>query len=1053
MKAYQFHIDNMHCGGCARKIKALFADDIGVNAQTDVTEKSLTLTLDDNATLTETEAKQRLQQAEYPADTASSWHEFKVADMTCGHCEASIRKALADADEVKVDLQTKQVSVLSQQDTQLLMATISNAGFTPEPWQKSESHWHEFKVADMTCGHCEATIRKALADADKVKVDLPAKKVSVLSSLNEQALMTLISDAGYTPDVWSEPCTSSWHQFKVPDMTCGNCEASIRKALADADEVKVDLQTKQVSVLSQLDDSKLLAVIEGAGYNPEPWSIAEDHESPKSEGASVVAAAPQSNHKTQEEPSHQSAAIAPSATEGVLMFVPDMSCASCVVKIEKAFANAGVDARVNLADKQVSAAKGVSVADAQQILASAGYRGEVVEDAANAMADKAAHDAKEYRTRIIQSVVTLGVGIPLMIWGMSGGDMTVHSDSSRWNWGAVSLLCLLLLISCGGHFYQGMWRALKAKSANMDTLIALGTGCAWLYSSAVVLFPNWFPEGTRHVYFEASVMIIGLINLGHSLELRARGKTSEAVQKLIGLQANTALLITDAGDQQTPIADLKPGDVLRLRPGDRVALDGEVVSGESLLDESMLTGEPMPVRKTREDTVSAGTINGDGTLTYRVTVGPKDTRLAKIIALVQEAQTSKMPIGRLTDKIAGVFVPVVVVIALLAAVLWYFFGPAPQLSHALVVLTSVLIIACPCALGLATPMSIMVAVGRAAQMGVLIKNGEALQTASNVSCVVLDKTGTITEGKPQLVAIHAIDTDELDEARLLQAVASLELQSGHPLAQAFLNAAKARGVDVVAPAAFEYRQGQGIVGTIGDDHWLLGNRKLLTAMDVTVDQTAQQQLDNAATLGQTPVLAAKNGKLEAILAISDPIRGDAKAALAALQQQGKKLVLLSGDNQHTANAVAKQLGIEQVIAGVMPDEKQAWVKKLQQQGEVVAMVGDGINDAPALAAADVGVALGTGTEVAIESADLTLLTPRLENLAQAFALSKATLSNIKQNLFGAFIYNSCGIPIAAGVLYPFFGVLLSPVIAGAAMALSSLTVVTNANRLRHQRLQ
>ncbi|TCN81135.1 Cu+-exporting ATPase [Shewanella fodinae] len=988
MKVYQFHIDNMHCGGCARKIQALFAEEPGVSVATDVDSKSLTLTLSDEATLDETQARDRLKQADYPATAASHWHHFKVADMNCGHCEATIRKALADADDVTVDLSTKQVSVLSQQDDASLLGLITNAGFTPEPWTETAATWHEFKVPDMTCGHCEATIHKALADADEIKVDLPIKKVAVLSSL---------------------------------------------------------------------DGGQLLASIQAAGYSPELWSETEDNSHPKSEGASVAAAAPQPEDKaiTKTETTTPDAPVASNAAtaDGVLMFVPDMSCASCVVKIEKAFANAGVEARVNLADKQVSAAHGVLVADAQHILASAGYRGEVVTDAANAMADKAAHDAKEYRTRIIQSMLTLGVGIPLMLWGMAGGDMTVHSDSSRWGWGLVSLLCLLLLISCGGHFYQGMWRALKAKSANMDTLIALGTGCAWLYSSAVVLFPSWFPDGTRHVYFEASVMIIGLINLGHALELRARGKTSEAVQKLLGLQANTALLVTENGDKAMPISDLKPGDILRLRPGDRVALDGEVVNGESLLDESMLTGEPMPVKKTQGSVVSAGTINGDGSLTYRVMVGPKDTRLAKIIALVQEAQTSKMPIGRLTDKIAGVFVPVVVVIAVLAALIWYLVGPAPQLSHALVVLTSVLIIACPCALGLATPMSIMVAVGRAAQMGVLIRNGEALQVASNVSCVVLDKTGTVTEGKPQLVAIHAIEDAELDEAELIQAVASLEQQSGHPLAQAFLAAAKVRDTAVVEPQQFAYRQGQGIVGTINQQQWLVGNSKLLDAFDVAISPTAQSQLDDAASLGQTPVLAAKNGKLLAILAISDPLRADAKTALAALRQQGKKLVLLSGDNQHTADAVAKQLGIDQVIAGVLPDEKQAWVKKLQQQGEVVAMVGDGINDAPALAAADVGVALGSGTEVAIESADLTLLNPRLENLAQAFALSKATLGNIKQNLFGAFLYNSCGIPIAAGVLYPLFGVLLSPVIAGAAMALSSLTVVTNANRLRHQKLQ
>ncbi|KFZ38111.1 hypothetical protein HR45_06290 [Shewanella mangrovi] len=836
-------------------------------------------------------------------------------------------------------------------------------------------------------------------------------------------------------------------------MSCGHCEKSIRNALQQADEVQVDLDSKRVTVLSDQNAEQLQTLIREAGYTPERI---EKNSAPTSDGAGNITASTASAAEVASE--EAASADTPSSTaakavaneEKLLLFVPDMSCASCVTKIEKAFDSAGVAARVNLADKQVSVANSIAAEQAQQILQSAGYRGEVIENASDAMADKAAHDAKEYRTRVIQAIVTLGVGLPMMLWGWFGGEMSVESDASRLGWGIAAIICLGLLIYCGGHFFSGAWRVLKAKSANMDTLIAVGTGTAWLYSTVVVMAPQWFPDGTRHVYFEASLMILGLINLGHALELRARGKTSEAVQKLIGLQANTAWLVGDDGDQQVAIDSVQVGDVLRLRPGDKVALDGEVVSGQSLLNEAMLTGEPLPVSKTAGEMVSAGTINGDGSLTYRVTSEPKDTRLAKIIALVQEAQTSKMPIGRLTDKIAGVFVPVVMLLALLAAVVWYFIGPEPALSHALVVLTSVLIIACPCALGLATPMSIMVAVGRAAQMGVLIKNGEALQTASKVNCVVLDKTGTVTEGKPRVMAVNCFS--DVAEAQVIQAVASLEQQSSHPLAEAMLQAAKRQQQPLLEVAQFEYRQGQGIVGEIDAAQWLIGNEKLLQAFDIELDDAANDALKQAAELGQTPVLVAKDGQLAALVAISDPLREDAKAALQLLKQQGKRLVLLSGDNEHTANAVAKQLDIDQVIAGVLPDEKQAWVQKFQQQGEVVAMVGDGINDAPALAAADVGVALGTGTEVAIESADMTLLTPRLENLAAGFALSKATLSNIKQNLFGAFIYNSVGIPVAAGVLYPLFGVLLSPVIAGAAMALSSLTVVTNANRLRFKKL-
>jgi len=593
----------------------------------------------------------------------------------------------------------------------------------------------------------------------------------------------------------------------------------------------------------------------------------------------------------------------------------------------------------------------------------------------------------------------------------------------------------------------------------------LGTSTAWLYSMLVVLIPSAFPMDTRHVYFEASVMILGLINLGHALELKARGKTSEAVQRLLGLQSSTAIRIGDNGDEEVEIDQLKLGDKLRLRPGDRVALDGVVESGQSLLDEAMLTGEPIPVPKHVGDNLSAGTVNGNGSLVYRVTAGQQDTRLAKIIALVQEAQTSKMPIGRLADNISAVFVPTVVVIALLAAAIWYLVGPEPALSHALVVLTSVLIIACPCALGLATPMSIMVSVGRAAQMGVLVKNGEALQSASKVDCVVLDKTGTVTQGKPQVTDIHwAGDNDQAlsdeDKHVLLGAIASLEQHSEHPLASAMVSYVKQASIPLPATEIFINHQGKGIEGRVDGADFLVGNQALMAAFDVpsgegvtgsssgfTVEAAAQ-----FAKQGKTPIYVAKAGKLVATIAIADPIKADAKEAISAIRSQGIRVVLLTGDNPQTAQAVAAQVGIEEVIAGVLPEQKQQHIKALQQQGHVVAMVGDGINDAPALMSADVGIAMGSGTEVAIESADMTLLSHQLIVIANLLALSRATIRNIKQNLFGAFIYNSLGIPVAAGVLYPLTGMLLSPVIAGAAMALSSLTVVTNANRLRQQKL-
>ena len=741
----------------------------------------------------------------------------------------------------------------------------------------------------------------------------------------------------------------------------------------------------------------------------------------------------------------------------IRLYVTNMNCAGCVAKIEKAFAvQEGVEARVNLADKQVTINGTMGADVAIELMASAGFSAEVIVDAKAAAEEKRLEDAAEYRLRMRQAIIALAIGIPMMLWGLLGGEMMINSPSMQLGWGIMGLITLLLLVTTGRHFYQGMWRALKAKTTNMDTLIVLGTSTAWAYSMLVVILPNVFPLDTRHVYFEASVMILGLINLGHALELKARGKTSEAVQRLLGLQSTTAIRIGDKGDEQVEISQLKLGDKLRLRPGDRVALDGIVEMGQSLLDEAMLTGEPIPVVKNMGDNLSAGTVNGNGSLVYRVTAGPQDTRLAKIIALVQEAQTSKLPIGRLADKISAVFVPTVVAIALLAAAIWYFVGPAPALSHALVVLTSVLIIACPCALGLATPMSIMVAVGRAAQMGVLVKNGEALQTASRVDCVVLDKTGTVTLGKPQVTDFMLVQAlSDTDKGALLGEIASLEQHSEHPLAGAIVSYAKESLSQLPETQAFTNHQGKGIEGKVDGVSLAIGNLALMTALDIV--NSDGSALDHSATLsfanqGKTPIYVAKAGKLVATIALADPIKTDAKTAISAMLQQDIRVVLLTGDNPQTAQAVADQVGITEVIAGVLPEQKQQHIKALQQQGHIVAMVGDGINDAPALMSADVGIAMGSGTEVAIESADMTLLSHQLIVIANLLALSRATITNIKQNLFGAFVYNSLGIPVAAGVLYPLTGMLLSPVIAGAAMALSSLTVVTNANRLRKQKL-
>ena len=729
--------------------------------------------------------------------------------------------------------------------------------------------------------------------------------------------------------------------------------------------------------------------------------------------------------------------------------VEGAGCASCVSKIEQALAAVpGVErAEMNFADRTVAVS---GSAGSEQLIAAierAGYNARAMADVPDeqALDDKTAADQAYYRRLLVKMAVALGIGVPLMAWGLLGGAMTVTTGGERLAWLAVGLATLGVMAFSGRHFYVGAWRTLANHTANMDTLIALGTGTAWLYSMVVVCLPGYLPEVARHVYFEATAMIIGLVNLGLALELRARGKTSEAIRRLIGLQARTARVLRDGRELDIAIEQVLRGDLVRVRPGEKIPVDGQVSEGRSAVDESMLTGEPMPVEKAAGDEVVAGTLNKSGSIVFRATRVGRDTALARIIAMVRRAQNSKPPIGRLADVIAAYFVPTVMIIAVLSALAWLNFGPQPALAFAIVSATTVLIIACPCALGLATPMSVMVGVGKAAEAGVLIRNGEALQTASKLTAMILDKTGTVTEGAPRVTDVIA--TGELGEDEIMQLAAGLEAGSEHPLAVAILESAAQRGVSPDRVSGFNALAGRGVEAQLAGRRLLLGNDKLMAERGIDCSARADVARELAAK-ARTPMYFAVDGTLAAIIAVADPIKADSAAAIRRLRDNGLRVVMLTGDNQATARAVAGQVGITEFYAEVLPEDKAAKVAELQAQGELVGMTGDGINDAPALALANVGFAIGTGTDVAIESADITLMRGSLHGLADAIAVSRATLANIRQNLFGAFIYNIAGIPVAAGVLYPFFGVLLSPVIAGGAMAFSSLTVVSNANRLR-----
>ena len=799
-------------------------------------------------------------------------------------------------------------------------------------------------------------------------------------------------------------------QLRLTGLRCAGCVGKIEKALLSVkhvNEAHVSFPDKTATVIGSASANELIEAIKTAGFSA---FIGQSH-------------------------THQLA-------------IANMNCASCVGKIEKAL-NATPDIttfNVMLANKQVTAEGPISQEQLLFLLAEAGFPGQPVTQKTSSQKSQEQEDQQRYQHLLKHTVMALGLGLPLMLWGLITGKMAVNTPSDQLAWGIVGFATFFILIISGRHFFQGMWQALKHHHASMDTLIATGTGVAWIYSMIVVLFPDWLPDNARHVYFEASAMIIGLVNFGQALELRARGKACEAVNRLLNLQVKTARTVsTDKTEKDIPIELVKQGMIIRVRPGEKIAVDGTITEGSSLIDESMLTGEPLPRKKSPGDSVSAGTLNKNGTLLYQAEKVASETTLAQIIALVKQAQSSKMPIARLADKVATIFVPAVILIATTAALVWYFFGPDPKAAHMLVVATTVLIIACPCALGLATPMSVITGVGKAAELGMLVKKGEALQLASRVTTLVLDKTGTITEGNPQVV--NYIATESFSKNQLLALAASLEIASEHPLAEAIVSSAKEKTLQLSPVSEFEAITGKGIKGTINGQTILLGNESLMLSHNIATD-TMGLYAQEAGKKGQTAVYMAVDKKVAGLICISDPVRKDSVSAIKRLQSLGINVIMITGDNPLAAENIAKQANISAFYANVLPQEKAAHIQRLQQQGEIIGMTGDGINDAPALAQANVSFAIGSGTDIAIETADITLLRSTLHSLSDAIELSQTTLRNIKQNLFGAFIYNSLGIPIAAGILYPFTGMLLSPVIAGAAMALSSVTVVSNANRLK-----
>ena len=885
--------------------------------------------------------------------------------------------------------------------------------------QEGGSKTAVLKVSGMHCASCAANIEKNLTKTPGVanaSVNFLTKKATIeynQGDVNEETLSKVVEDTGYT--VLRE---TKKETIAVSGMTCASCVSKVEKALssvAGVSSASVNFATEKatveydptLAVRSDLDEA-----IKDAGYTPIT-------ETGKAEFKVV------GMHSTH--------------CEGVIKNA--LKDVQGVADLDVSFAKAKAVVEYDSDKIDENKIKGLIEDAGYQVITVGGITEDELVDR-----EKLARQ-KEVKTLKTKFTVSAVLGALVLIGSMQHLFPVISEVPRQTMFYILFTLTMPVWLWAGGQFHRGMIAGLKHKTADMNTLISIGTSSAFIYSFIATFFPQFFTGGGLEVdvYYDTAAIIIALILLGRLLEAKAKGETSEAIKKLMGLRAKTAKVIRNGKEEDIPVEEVIAGDIIVVRPGEKIPVDGIITEGHSTIDESMLTGESMPVEKKVGDEVIGATINKTGSFKFKATKVGKETALAQIIKLVEDAQGSKAPIQRLADKISGIFVPVVILISILTFTVWYLFGPAPAFTFALVNFVAVLIIACPCALGLATPTAIMVGTGKGAENGVLIKGGESLETAHKVNAIIFDKTGTLTKGEPEVTDV--VTAEGFSEKEILSLAGSAEKGSEHPLGEAIVAKAKTDEIKLSDPKDFNAIPGHGIEARVDGKKVLIGNLKLMEKYRID-EGGLEKEIQRFSSEGKTPMYVAVEGKAAGVIAVADTLKEHSKDAVDKLHDLGLEVIMITGDNERTASAIAKEVGIDRVLSEVLPKDKAAEVKKLQDEGKTVAMVGDGINDAPALAQADVGIAIGTGTDVAMEASDITLIKGDLGGVVTAIALSKRTMTIIKQNLFWAFFYNSAGIPVAAGVLYPFFGILLNPMFASAAMAFSSVSVVSNSLRLK-----